>query len=196
MSEGAGLVEGGGCVEVALPGMEIRRVEVSTRRDAVVDPSLPIDARAIAAFESKVIRSPGCWIWVGAVSAPDGYGRFTWQRSGRRRTMSAHRFAMEMHAGGFGMRSVPVCEHVCNEPLCVRVGAGHVVAGNQAANLAHAVSTGRHNGDQVTVDSARRVERSLRVRAAVKEGWDARAYATAASLHPIDPGQLAFSYVD
>lgn len=130
------------------------------------------------------------------MSAPDGYGRFTWQRGGRRRTLSAHRFAVEVCAGRAAMRSVAVCEHVCNEPLCVRVGAGHVVPGNQSANLAHAISTGRHNGGEVTVDSARRVERSLRVRAAVKNGWDALAYAAAAASPVRDPNQLMFHYVD
>ncbi len=181
-----------GCVEVMLPGLDSLRSSVIGKRHAVVDTELPIDARAIAAFETKVIRSPGCWIWVGAISAPDGYGRFTWQRGGRRRTLSAHRFAMEVCVGREAMRSVAICEHVCNEPLCVRVDASHVVPGNQSVNLAHAVSTGRHNGAEVTVDSARRFERSLRVRAAVRKGWDPRAYAEAASPHPSDPDQLAF----
>lgn len=56
---------GPGCVEVMLPGLDACRPAVVGKRYAVVDPELPIDARAIAAFETKVIRSPGCWIWGG-----------------------------------------------------------------------------------------------------------------------------------
>ncbi len=47
-----------------------------------------------------------------------------------------------------------------------------------------------HNGDQLTVDSARRVERSLHVRAALEDGWDARAYAVVTSMSAPDPNQL------
>lgn len=41
-----------------------------------------------------MVVSPTCWYWVGAISIPDGYGRFTWQRGGVQRTLAAHRFSL------------------------------------------------------------------------------------------------------
>src|SRR5699024_3983242 len=74
---------------------------------------------AIARFWSRVVRSPDCWIWTGAISGSvsdgDGYGRITWRRDGVSRTMSAHRFALLL-AYGDGTANV-VAEHRCYEPL-------------------------------------------------------------------------------
>lgn len=62
--------------DIPLPGLELepRHEGVVTERRAysnTIDPG----AHTIDRFWSRVIRSPGCWLWVGAISGGDGYGR-------------------------------------------------------------------------------------------------------------------------
>lgn len=137
---------------------------------AVTDSTLAPDAEAIELFWTHVVSSATCRYWVGAVSSPDGYGRFTFRRRNRQRSMSAHRFALTLAHPDLraGMR---VGEHVCNEPLCVRVDDEHVVLGTQAHNLAYAVGLGRHRGalPTTTID---RSKRSLMVRQYLLDGGE------------------------
>lgn len=99
-------------------------VESSTsqsRTKRVHDPELSFDDKTVKTLFEHVVKSPqGCWLWVGSISSPDGYGRFTWQRGNRQRTVAAHRFALLITGESFGPGEV--AEHECNEPLCVRVG--------------------------------------------------------------------------
>lgn len=141
---------------------------------------LVITARARERFWSNVVKGPGneCWIWSGAISSPDGYGRFTWQERGQRRTMSAHRFAL-LAALGRELEGGLVGEHGCCEPLCVRVGTGHLHVAEQSENIAYAVARGRHLGNREVVGSRDRHARSVRVRAAVADGWCAQRLAAA-----------------
>ena len=71
------------------------------RRGVTFDSSLRPDEKAICRFWSNVVCGPGsaCWLWVGPISTPDGYGRFSWQVGGHRRTVSAHRFALMISTG-------------------------------------------------------------------------------------------------
>lgn len=92
--------------------------------------------------------------------------------------MSAHRFALLL--SGVDQVDGAVGEHRCNEPLCVRVDADHVISSTQTANLLYAVSCGRAGTNRVTGDGRTRAQRSLAVRAAVVDGWDPLAYAQAA----------------
>lgn len=124
-------------------------------------------------FYSHVVVTEHCWIWVGGISTPDGYGRYTWQRGGEQCTMSAHRFSLVAH--GEIIPSGRVAEHRCNESLCVRPGAGHVVVSTQSENLSYAVRTGRHIGN-IPGAGQDRVARSRRVREAVRNGWDLSTY--------------------
>lgn len=137
------------------------------------DSTLELTPAATERFWSQVVRGSGarCWIWCGAVSSPDGYGRFTWQVNGYRRTVSAHRIALMIDCGG-ELPDGRVGEHFCCEPLCVRVSREHVRLTSQATNLARAVALGRHSSNRAVVASAERAARSRRVRAAVADGWD------------------------
>ncbi|QGU05899.1 hypothetical protein CETAM_13370 (plasmid) [Corynebacterium comes] len=65
-----------------------------------------------------------------------------------------------------------VGEHFCCEPLCVRVGDGHLRLTTQATNLARAVALGRHSSNREVVASHHRAQRSYRVRQAVLDGWN------------------------
>ena len=159
------------------PAVESSASQSRTKR--VHDPELAFDDKTVKTFFEHVVKSPhGCWLWVGSISSPDGYGRFTWQRGNRQRTVSAHRFALLCEGVVFAPGEV--AEHECNEPLCVRTGPGHVRKTTQRENLAYAVELGRHAGNRVAVTAlSSRVERSRRVRDALADGWDEDKYRVA-----------------
>ena len=159
--------------EGLFPAPDRAGVTAAPGNSVLSDAGLQITSRAEERFWKQVVRGPDsrCWIWCGAISSPDGYGRFTWQVDGRRRTVSAHRVALMIAHGG----ELPpglVGEHFCCEPLCVRVGEEHVRMTSQATNLARAVSLGRHVSNREVVASYDRAQRSCRVREAVINGWD------------------------
>lgn len=73
-----------------------------------------------------------------------------------------------------------VAEHVCNEPLYVRIDSAHVRTTSQSANLRYAVNTGRHLVNRPgRYTGEERVNRSRRVHDAMRNGWDPDAYAAA-----------------
>lgn len=149
----------------------------ATRR---YDSDMMPTSAAIAAFHARIVRAPGngCWLFTGAISSPDGYGRITWRSGGASRTLSAHRFALLVECGPGALDAV--AEHRCNEPLCVRVDPDHVRWSTQTANLAYAVACGRAGAHRVDSAGRSRVQRSRDVRSAIAGGWDPIAYARAA----------------
>ncbi|WP_342319212.1 hypothetical protein [Corynebacterium mayonis] len=146
-------------------------------REVASNPDLLPTASDIARFNRKIVYSPHCWFWTGAISTPDGYGRFTFQRDNQQRTMLAHRFALL--AAGIDLAEGGVAEHACNEPLCVKVSADHVHRSTQSTNLRYAVGRGRHDGSRLVVQSHNRAARSLRIRSALTSGWNEEAYRAA-----------------
>lgn len=146
--------------EVPLPGLEHLTVDpVDIRLHDV-----PITEAARRSFWRRVTTTAsGCWMWSGAVG-DDGYGRITWTHHGKSRTLSTHRFALHL-AHGPTLPPHLVSAHGCDRTLCVRVGYGHLQLATQPDNLAHAVAVGRHAGTAVVVDSARRRDEALRIRA-------------------------------
>lgn len=157
----------------------------------VSDKSLSPTARAVERFWKNVVCGPGdrCWIWCGPISTPDGYGRFTWQAEGRRRTVSAHRFALMLTLGDEIPRGV-IGEHYCCEPLCVRVDSYHLREATQSENIGWAVHRGRHVGSAPGAGSQQRARRSQLVRAAVTDGWDDEALQAARDLVELDKDQM------
>ena len=182
-------VSGGWFEDIPLPGMDARpRPRPAARRSRPYDSTLPPTEAAIAAFESRVVRAPGegCHIWTGAIS--DGYGRITWRQGGVSRTEYAHRFAL-LVAGQLTAEAIG--EHRCNEPLCVRVDPGHLIASTQSANLLYAVACGRTGIIRNTTERHDRHARSLAVRDAVAGGWNPKAYAQACgNTAPLDEPPL------
>lgn len=166
--------------DVPLPGLDDLKARQDVGRSVRrADHTLRPTEAARVSFWRRVVKAPGngCWIFTGAVSSPDGYGRIAWRDNGRERTVSAHRFALELAYGP--LAASVVAEHKCNEPLCVRVGAEHVIQSTQRENLAYAVALGRATGPGNGTVTIKRVARSLAVRRAVKDGWNAVAYARA-----------------
>lgn len=179
--------------DVPLPGLELPpRGSSSTpsSRSRPYSSTLPPTPAAIRAFSSRVVKAPGqgCWLWTGAISAGDGYGRITWRHGATSRTESAHRFALLI---ADQLTDGVVGEHRCNEPLCVRVDEGHLIASTQAANLRYAVACGRTGIIRTLLYRQDRHARSLAVRAAVADGWNAVAYTRASgNTTPLDTPQL------
>ncbi|UYF97178.1 HNH endonuclease (plasmid) [Rhodococcus aetherivorans] len=167
--------DGESSLDIGFPDLDIEFVVEESkdrpRRGRVVDNSLRPSKANVAAFWSKVVKSPTCWYWVGAISAPDGYGRFNFQRENRQRTMLAHRFSVELVHGPLDPQVV--CEHKCNEALCVRVGSGHLVESTHSENVRYAIALGRLSGHTLLDRQGRsRYERSLAIRAALRDGYD------------------------
>ncbi len=89
-------------------------------------------------FDRKVVRSPTCLWWVGAIS-DDGYGRFA---TGTGRVMSAHRWLWEQDVGPLpaGVR----LRHCCDETSCVRLA--HLIPGSHRLNMGDITRRGRAGG--------------------------------------------------
>ena len=136
----------------------------------ITDPTLVPDTRAERFFWRHVIRGRGCWWWVGAISTPDGYGRVTYRRGHRQRAVLSHRFALMLDDPDFDEGGA-IAEHHCNEPLCVRVGPGHLAPGSQATNLAYAVSLGQAIGPRAATGTDR-AARSVAIRSYLLSGAD------------------------
>lgn len=78
-----------------------------------------------------------------------------------------------------------VCEHKCNEPLCVRVAADHLVQSTYSENVRFAIALGRLSGHTLLDGNGRsRVDRSLAIREALRYGYNDEAVLRAKT----DPG--------
>lgn len=173
--------------EVPLPGLDLpaaagRSHSTGLERRAYSS-TLEPTPEAVRRFWARVVKAPGdgCWLLVSAVSGVDGYTRLSWRRNGVSRTESGHRFALLL-AGQ--LREGVVAEHRCNEPLCVRVHSGHVIASTQSANLRYAVACGRAGDTRTLATPTDRRARSVAVREALRDGWDPIAYAAASGITP------------
>ena len=85
------------------------------------------NAELVAAFEQRVGRGDGCWLWLGNVS-PEGYGRFTYKR----RTIQAHRVAYQL-ANGHMPPSDGAIDHLCRNRQCVN--PAHLEAVSRGENV-------------------------------------------------------------
>lgn len=161
-------------------------------------------------FWRRVVKGPGardCWIWTGAI-ADDAYGRF-WLGDGK--VVRPHRLVYEL-VTGTPLGPTDIIEHaVCDNPICVRFtgaavagvpGGDHLLKSNQGANLARMGQRRRGGGDPFqyrfrSTDRASLYARSLRLRDAVKDGWDEQRIRDALAL-PEDqqPPLFAWSPAD
>lgn len=91
-----------------------------------------VDARVVERFQQKVVIVPGseCLWWVGGISGR-GHGRF-WVAGDL--VMIAHRFAYAVEVGIDELEAASVLGHGCDNPLCQRVGPGHVMASSTRGN--------------------------------------------------------------
>lgn len=170
-----------------------------TSHRLVVDPVA--HAGEIARFERLVIAGPGekaCAVFAAAIG-DDGYGRFWLGRPDGPKVVRAQRFAVAA-AHGY-IEAGLVAMHECDNPLCVRVGRGHVVAGTQSDNLTDMGYKGRGGGSgwgrgTTGLDRAARRARAHAIRAAIVSngGWNNAAVSEA--LGAGMPGQQALFAMD
>ncbi len=94
------------------------------------------DEETAARFRAKIRVVPGsaCLWWSHAVSGR-GHGRF-WLGAvdGRDVVVIAHRFVWALEFGVDALEQVPVLGHRCDNPLCQRIGPGHVEASSSWRN--------------------------------------------------------------
>jgi hypothetical protein len=142
-----------------------------------------LHAAEIARFHGHIVCGPtssDCDIWAGAIGA-DGYGRFYLTREGVGFCVRPHRYALAI-AGGVVAAGV-LGLHECDNPVCVKIAAKtdtkrHVVSGSQGDNMERMARMrrggGRHAVRRFHSRGLRR-ERSVALRDAVRNGWDAAA---------------------
>lgn len=117
------------------------------------------DPAVVARYRAKIVQVPGseCRWWRGAVSGR-GHGRFhvgtfpaAGGEPGRDLCVIAHRFGFALVYGAAALNRVPVLGHRCDNPLCQRIGPGHVeestAALNRRAYLARRFVAGSPLGD-------------------------------------------------
>lgn len=141
-------------------------------------------AKLSARFAAKVVRTPGCHFWVGAI-ADDGYGRFA---VGGGRVVRAHRWAWEQAYG-----AVPdglMVMHGCDETSSVNA-VECLLLGDQAANLEQMARRGRSAGRAHwgCADRRRAAGRARAIREALRGGYDPVRFAAAVAAGDPRPGQ-------
>jgi len=67
-------------------------------------------------------------------AASDDVSETTGKREGREVCVIAHRFGYALVHGAAALNSVPVLGHGCHNPLCQRIGPGHVKASSHTEN--------------------------------------------------------------
>lgn len=97
------------------------------RRSKTDQRGLPIRQHV---FESKFVKSDGCWVWIGATNS-GGYGSY-----GKR---NAHRASYELYNGPIP-DGAHVC-HSCDNRLCVR--PDHLWLGTSKQNMQDCKNKGR-----------------------------------------------------
>jgi len=103
---------------------------MSVLRACVNEPEVVARYRA----KTREVKGSGCLWWTGAVSAR-GHGRFWLGQAGDHDvTVIAHRFAWALEHGAAALLDVPVLGHRCDNPLCQRIGLGHVQASSYVEN--------------------------------------------------------------
>lgn len=90
------------------------------------------DKETLERYAAKIVYVPGsdCAWWTGAVSGR-GHGRF-WLAPGR--VVIAHRFAFALVNGVDELAEAALLGHRCDNPLCQRVGSGHVEVSSALRN--------------------------------------------------------------
>lgn len=107
---------------------------------------VPVTAAATQRLLDRVIQTATCWIWLGAVSSPDGYGRFYLRDGERTRAVTPQRYLYECKHGPLTRHATLM--HQCEVRICCRIDNEHVLAGTQSRNMQDAAWRGRARGSR------------------------------------------------
>lgn len=113
--------------------------------------------RSLAArFWEKVRKTPGCWLWTGAIFKAGGYGKIA-LGAANDGTDRAHRVSYRLHFGEIPSGSL-VC-HTCDIPSCVR--PDHLFLGTSLENSRDMVRKGRQRSGntKLTIHEVREIRR-------------------------------------
>jgi len=129
-------------------------------------------------FWTKVKKTEGCWIWIGALNE-DGYGKLSrgpgldWDRT--------HRISWEIHFGPIPGDSHVL--HTCDNRACVR--PDHLFSGDQVANVRDMLQKGRGvNLKGSAHGRAKLTEEDVRLIRRLRPEWSAKRLAEKFNVSP------------
>lgn len=127
-------------------------------------------------FAAKVEADGGCLIWTGALD-PRGYGRFG---LGGRRTVFAHRYALERSLGRPIADGMLAC-HTCDRPSCVN--PDHLYEGTDQDNVDDMTRQERHAWGERNGHHKLSFEDVTRIRRLGADGFTHRSIAKRFGIH-------------
>lgn len=134
-------------------------------------------------FWDRVQVGPDCWLWIGTIKRPSGYGAF---HIGKLKYVPAHRFAWKLTYGEVP-EGLDVCHH-CDNPPCVR--PDHLFVGTAFDNMQDRHRKGRtrvaHGERQHAAKLSAAAVRAIRAR----YGKDGNSYVSLAAEYQVTPGTI------
>ena len=118
-------------------------------------------ALVIIDFWNKVVKTDGCWRWVGTTQKKTGYGVFRWKGT----VHYCHRFSAEL--AGMDIEGEIVL-HECDNPCCVN--PDHLKIGTHGDNVADKVSKNRQQKGEDVPQSKLTEEQVRKVKQRLKNG--------------------------
>lgn len=147
------------------------------------------DPGVVTRYRAKVVTTPGCCWWTGALMR-SGHARF-WvgAEDGRDLVVIGHRYGWGLTYGVEALLQTPVIAHACDEALCQRPDAEHAGPSTQQENREEWLRRRWRFGSPHR-DTRGRAGRARAIRDVVRVGGSAPE-AQAVGVRDLDRDQLA-----